>query len=240
MARSVFSGNVLSTLLTLASRYRVILASSSPRRKELLSQLLGCSVSDPSFEVVPSTFAEDLNPGDFPSTAAYVAETGRRKLIDIVERVACTTVDDADRRPVLVIAADTIVVVDGAGVAADDAEGGRQRKGQKVLNKPESETEHLQMLRLLNGAPHTVQTALWIAVPSQSKVLSGVAETTVRFAECSEDALQAYVQTGEAKDAAGGYKIQGLGGVLVQSIEGEYANVVGFPVHLFAQLSQSL
>lgn len=120
------------------------------------------------------------------------------------------------------LAADTIVVT---------------TSGQ-VLEKPRSETDHIAMLKMLrNGGYHRVYTAVVAMAPLASARHPGYAtestveETTVRFGrDISDEMLLAYVRTREGADKAGGYAIQGLGAILVESIEGSWDNVVGLPL----------
>lgn len=124
--------------------------------------------------------------------------------------------------PAVVLAADTIVVT---------------TSGQ-VLEKPRSETDHIAMLKMLrNSGFHRVYTAVVAMAPLASARHPGYAtestveETTVRFGrDISDEMLLAYVRTREGADKAGGYAIQGLGAVLVESIEGSWDNVVGLPL----------
>lgn len=124
--------------------------------------------------------------------------------------------------PAVVLAADTIVVT---------------TSGQ-VLEKPRSETDHIAMLKMLrNGGYHRVYTAVVAMAPLASARHPGYAtestveETTVRFGrDISDEMLLAYVRTREGADKAGGYAIQGLGAILVESIEGSWDNVVGLPL----------
>lgn len=124
--------------------------------------------------------------------------------------------------PAVVLAADTIVVT---------------TSGQ-VLEKPRSETDHIAMLKMLrNSGFHRVYTAVVAMAPLASARHPGYAtestveETTVRFGrDISDEMLLAYVRTREGADKAGGYAIQGLGAILVESIEGSWDNVVGLPL----------
>jgi len=110
-----------------------------------------------------------------------------------------------------VIAADTIVVVDG-----------------DVLGKPADEGESLMMLRRLQGRAHDVLTGICVIWGGKSR--SGLERTRVNFRALDDDAVRAYAATGEGADKAGAYAIQGKGSLLVTSIEGDYFNVVGLPL----------
>ena len=125
----------------------------------------------------------------------------------------------------LVLAADTTVVVDG-----------------EILGKPRDDGDARRMLRLLAGREHSVLTG--IALHGSSGKAAEVDETLVRFAPLSEAEIDWYVATGEPRDKAGAYAIQGLGSLFVEGVEGSYSNVVGLPVprmyRLFARLGYDL
>ena len=179
----------------------VILASQSPRRRELLSLL------DIVFSVQASDVEETLEPGLSPEQ--QVAKLSRRK----AEAVAHTAQD-------VVIGADTVVVY-----------------GDKVLGKPESREQAVQMLQLLSGNTHRVMTGL--TVLRGDKVVSCTEITEVTFRELSEKEIEAYVGTGEPMDKAGAYGIQGGGAKFVSGIRGDYFNVVGLPVCRLSQILET-
>jgi len=199
-------------ILTALRNKRVILASASPRRKQLLAQI-GLS----HIEIIPSTAPENLSKSLSPFE--YVLQTATQK---------CQTVYESEinneklGEPALVIAADT-VVISLAGA---------------ILEKPRSEAEHIAMLKSLrDSGSHKVYTAVVAMVPLASARHPGFAlentveETTVRFGrDVSDDVILAYVKTREGADKAGGYGIQGIGSILVERIEGSFDNVVGLPV----------
>lgn len=213
-------GDIFATIRLLSTSHKIVLASGSPRRRELLAGLCGCSVTDPSFLVVPSTFAEDLLVSDFPSPIEYVRETALLKCKEVYQRLGASHGGRDQLRP-LVISADTIVVVDG-----------------DVLNKPLDDEEARDMLRRLSGRTHVVHTA--VIVMADGRSWFSVASTNVTFAPLSDAAISAYVATGEPRDKAGAYGIQGLGGCFVERIEGEYGTVVGLPIHTFCALIQDV
>ena len=125
----------------------------------------------------------------------------------------------------LVLAADTTVVVDG-----------------DILGKPLDDDDARRMLRLLAGREHSVLTG--IALHGPHGEAAEVDETLVRFAPLSEAEIDWYVATGEPRDKAGAYAIQGLGSLFVEGVEGSWSNVVGLPVprtyRLFARLGYDL
>jgi septum formation protein len=169
------------------------------------------------FEVLPSTFPENLSKSLSPFE--YVLRTATEK---------CTLTYQAEiahaarRDPALVIAADTIVV---SSLGA-------------ILEKPRSEAQHIAMLKTLrSGGPHKVFTAVAVMAPLESARDPGyslettVEETTVKFdRDVTDELITAYVKTREGADKAGGYGLQGLGSVLVESVEGAADNVVGLPL----------
>lgn len=191
---------------------RVILASASPRRRNLMS-LLSLPI-----EVIPSNAAEDL-----PKTLApfeYVLATATKKAQAVYEQ---EIVNEEKGEPALILAADTIVVDTSTGM---------------ILEKPRSEAQHISMLKGLRDArDHKVYTAMVAMAPLASARQPGYAmetaieETTVRFdGEVTDELILAYVRTREGADKAGGYGLQGLGSILVEKIEGSYDNVIGLPL----------
>jgi len=120
----------------------------------------------------------------------------------------------------LVIGADTTVVLDG-----------------DLLNKPANRTEAILMLERLSGRGHDVYTG--IAIVRNGQIEVSHERTTVHFRELSRSEIERYVDTSEPMDKAGAYAIQGLGAVLVKSIEGDYFNVVGLPICRLAQMLSS-
>lgn len=106
--------------------------------------------------------------------------------------------------------------------------------GHEVFGKPADEQECLRMLARLSGRAHEVVTA--IALRCDARLDTAVVNTKVQFREIGQDEARAYWQTGEPRDKAGAYGIQGLGGIFVEAIEGSYSCVVGLPVFETAQL----
>lgn len=174
---------------------RIVLASESPRRKELLER------AGLSFEVASSDFEEDL------SLPLPPLELARRLSRGKAESVASRYPDS------IVIAADTFIVLAG-----------------KVLGKPASAAEAARMLRAMSGRAHSVITGYTVLDTKSGREVSEAVETAVRFRELTEAEIDGYVATGEPLDKAGAYAIQGLGGALVEKVEGDYDNVVGLPV----------
>lgn len=176
----------------------LILASASPRRKELLA-LAGFE-----FDVVTSSVDEIIDPE--LKTHELVVSLASQKAKAVASKYTDKTV----------IGADTVVVLDG-----------------KVLGKPKNEQDAVDMLKALSGNTHEVYTGVYLVNGGKEK---GFYECTkVKFCTLSDEQISAYVATGEPMDKAGSYGIQGKGCVLVEGIEGDYFNVVGFPVSRFCR-----
>jgi len=173
---------------------KIILASGSPRRKELLESLGW------SFDVIVSNIDEELLAGEAPPDMV------KRLAIEKARAVAVNFPD------AYVIGSDTSVVIE-----------------KKVLGKPENKKESIEMLKLLNGRTHYVYSG--VALCFGDNVFSDFDSTEVTFRYLNEEALFAYVESGEGLDKAGSYAIQGLGSLLVESIRGCYFNVVGLPLY---------
>jgi len=183
----------------------LILASGSPRRRQLLA-MLGIP-----FEVVTSHVDETIVPGTAPPDA--VKQLARRKADAVWAR--------RQTPEEIIIAADTVVVVDG-----------------RIVGKPSSEQEALQTLLSLVGKAHDVYTG--ICVRSNEHCLVDFAHTTVTLRARDENWIRWYVATGEPLDKAGSYAIQGYGSLLVQAIAGDYYNVVGLPLGLLDELMANM
>ncbi len=175
---------------------RLILASGSPRRRDILSTL------GLEFEVAPTDVDEQSLP--YEDADSFVRAAALAKLERALE------IGGPARAPVL--AADTMVFVD-----------------DRRLGKPTDDDDALRMLRVLRGRRHDVRTAVAIGRVGQGVLDCRVATTSVWFREASDGELARYVATGEGRDKAGAYGIQGLAGGFVVKIEGSYTNVVGLP-----------
>ncbi|MEO6865515.1 MAG: Maf family protein [Gemmatimonadaceae bacterium] len=180
-----------------------ILASASPRRRELLD-LVGIR-----HLVVPADIDESIRGAELPSE--HAERLAREKALRVAEQHA-----DA-----LVIAADTIVVVDG-----------------KILGKPRTEADAVAMLATLSGITHTVVTGMACAL--NGRLASSVVDVSVTFRSLSDQDIQEYVATGEPMDKAGAYGIQGYGATIVRRIEGDYFAVMGLSLVRLVELMQRL
>uniref|UniRef100_F6Q8S7 Acetylserotonin O-methyltransferase like n=1 Tax=Monodelphis domestica TaxID=13616 RepID=F6Q8S7_MONDO len=193
---------------------RVVLASASPRRQEILNS------AGLRFEVVPSRFKETLDKAAFSTPYEYALETAKQKALEVANRM-----NKKDfRSPDVVIGADTIVSVDG-----------------QILEKPADKQHAYSMLSRLNGKEHSVFTGVAIVLCStkdkqlETEVFEFYEETKVKFSDLSEELLWEYIHSGEPMDKAGGYGIQSLGGMLVEYVHGDFLNVVGFPLNHFCK-----
>jgi len=210
---------------------RIILASNSPRRKQIL-QTFGIAP-----DIVPSTFEENLDISEFPEVHEYPVATATYKAIQVYEKLVGENPDNA---PDIVIAADTVVFTHAQPITSDTAYSMLPDVNQELLEKPSSKEDNLRMLLDLNGGVCEVVTGLVIVYPtlvSPGYTIKSIDERTlVYFADNPRHILEAYIESGEGIDRAGGFAIQGLGGILVRKIEGDYNNVVGFPAASFFKL----
>lgn len=179
---------------------KIVLASQSPRRKELLGRM--------GLEFVTQASKIDESAFDGLEARDLVATLSREKAQWIARQLDGET---------LVIGADTVVVRDGA-----------------ALGKPKDAEDAVAMLLSLSGRDHQVCTG--VTVCRGDRVLTQVEETQVTFRDLTEAEVRQYVSTGEPMDKAGAYGIQGLGGLLVEGIRGDYSNVVGLPVCRLGQM----
>lgn len=200
---------------------RLVLASASPRRRELLSQI------GLEFTVMPSTKEENAKTTE---AGALVQELSRQKAVDIWEQLSGGQGQNLDadqeqiaeetqepnlngkRQPeLLVIGADTVVCCEG-----------------KILGKPHSREAAAEMLTALQGRSHEVYTG--VTLYSQSETVTFFECTQVEFYPMTEVEISEYIDSKEPMDKAGAYGIQGLGARFVKGIRGDYNNVVGLPV----------
>ncbi|ASJ02286.1 septum formation inhibitor Maf [Thermococcus profundus] len=179
----------------------LVLASGSPRRREILGRFVG------EFEVVPSAAEESCSITD---PVEHAKELARRKAREVHRRLG---------KNATVIGADTVVSIDG-----------------RILGKPGDEEEAFGMLKTLSGRVHRVTTGYCIIHRGEEHC--GAVVTEVKFRELDEGIIRAYIETGEPMDKAGAYGIQGLGGLFVEWVRGDYYNVVGFPMEIIWKLRE--
>lgn len=175
---------------------KLILASASPRRAEILRS------AGIAFNVLSSAVDETPMPGEAPH------EMVKRLAFAKAELVAARAVG-----PAIVIAADTVVVLEG-----------------EILGKPRTSEDARQMLEKLSGRTHTVLTGVALIRLPDAERREFVEATQVHFASISNDEILRYLASGEPFDKAGSYAIQGLAGRYIPRIDGCYFNVVGLPL----------
>ncbi len=207
---------------------QVVLASASPRRKELLERI-GLSV-----KTIPSNVVELRDEDEPPEN--FVKRMARAKVLSVVERLRTTLYseneaqrskragnvakDDSGR---WVIGADTVVVV-----------------GEAVLGKPKDNAQATEMLLSLSGGEHTVITGFCVFDMLKNKEGLQAVTTVVRFKSLSKGEAERYVSVGESLDKAGGYAAQGVGAYLVERLTGSYTNVVGLPLCQVVEMMQEM
>jgi septum formation protein len=186
----------------------LVLASASPRRRELLTQV------GYSFEVCPAHIPEDPREGEGPT--AYVTRLAREKaeavFRELIDKGKPGAVDS-----LVVLGADTTVTLDG-----------------HILGKPEDAADAALMLRMLSGRTHEVITGVAVVMDDKAEIASEVTE--VRFRDLNDVEIASYVATREPMDKAGAYAIQGLAARWIPRVEGCYFNVVGLPLALVSKL----
>ena len=176
----------------------MILASGSPRRKEILE------LADLDFDIMPSN-AQEITTKTAPNEV--VMELASIKAKDIYEK---------SEKQSMIVGADTVVAYQG-----------------QILGKPTDEADAKRMLTMLSGQTHEVYTG--VCVIEDEKIKTFYEETKVTFYEISDEQINHYIKTGEPMDKAGSYGIQGKAAVFIKGIEGDYYNVVGFPIARFLQ-----
>jgi septum formation protein len=185
----------------------VYLASASPRRRQLLSQI------GVPFQVLNVDVDESIGAGEAPER--YVLRVAEAKAVAGLARRA-----GARRAEGPVLGADTAVVAAGA-----------------ILGKPADCADAERMLGLLSAGTHEVLTAVALAI--DGAVLSRLSRSEVTFREITREEARDYWNTGESRDKAGGYAIQGYGAVFVCALRGSYSGVMGLPLYETAQMLRS-
>jgi septum formation protein len=183
-------------------RPKLVLASGSPRRLSLINQ---AGVEPDSLE--PAEIDETPERGELPRTLSV--RLAREKALKAQERIRTRE----DLKGAFILAADTVVAV-----------------GRRIMPKPELLEEAASCLRLLSGRTHRVYSGVCLVTPNES-VKTRLVETRVRFKRLSEQDIESYLASGEWRNKAGGYAIQGLAGTFVVKLVGSYSNVVGLPLY---------
>jgi septum formation protein len=184
---------------------RLVLASSSPRRAELLH------AAGFEFDVVPPAIDERIRLGERPED--YVLRLASEK--------SAAAQSSAEMQDAVVLGADTAVVVDA-----------------EILGKPEDDVDVARMLRLMSGRAHQVMTG--VSARRSTREIREVVTTTVWFATLTAPEIEWYVASGEGRDKAGAYAIQGRAARFIPRIDGSYSNVVGLPIGLVYALISKL
>lgn len=185
---------------------RLILASGSPRRRELLD------TAGLKHEVIVSGADEDVGES---SPRALVEKLSARKAEEVYQRVLEERCAQEDKSPFAVLGADTVVAMDGV-----------------ILGKPHDEEDAARMLRMLSGRSHHVFTGVTLhgMVDGRERIRTFSAMSTVHVDDLTEEEIAEYIATLEPMDKAGAYGIQGAFMKFVNGIEGDYFNIVGLPV----------
>jgi septum formation protein len=182
-------------------RPKLVLASASPRRMQLLGQV-GLEPDG----LRPASIDESPVKTELPRTLA--TRLSRAKAESARDQIA----NDKELADAFVLAADTVVAV-----------------GRRILAKPDTIEQAIAALQLLSGRNHHVLTSVCLITPDD-KVRQKLVDTRVRFKRLSKDELESYIASREWRGKAGGYAIQGIAGSFVQKIVGSYTNVVGLPL----------
>ncbi|KAH0956838.1 hypothetical protein HN011_011564 [Eciton burchellii] len=193
-----------STVQALANG-RVILASGSPRRHNIMKHLRIKA------EIMPSLYDENLDRSKYDNHGEYVQDIAKYKVLEVHERLKADPVS-----PLLIIGADTMVTMDDV-----------------IYGKPRDEAEAFQMLSNLANKQHVVYTGVCLKTPKIQVQFYESAK--VKFGDISERQIREYIKTGDPMDKAGGYGFQGMGGCLIEKIEGDYYTIVGLPLYSLAR-----
>ncbi len=188
----------------------LVLASESPRRRELLKE------AGFNFDVVPVKVSEIPNKN--LNVNAQILDIAQRKA-----RAAFDQLKSSRTGPFRVLSADTEVIFGGG-----------------PLGKPQNREDAYRILRLLSGNFHEVKTAVCIIDSTTHKEVSQIETTQIHFKKLSDEEIWTYIDTGEPMDKAGAYGIQGLGRQFVDHFEGPYDNVVGLPIAVVRKLLAEL
>lgn len=208
----------METLMSVA----IVLASASPRRKELLERI-GFTVKS-----VPANVDENPMEGEAPDN--YVKRLARAKTLATVDRMQQTlypkehlVTSQLDESVRWVLGADTAVVLEDL-----------------ILGKPKDPEDEGFMLESLSGRVHTVMTGFCLYDMYKNKEGLQAVTTLVKMKKLTPNELERYVASGEGLDKAGGYAIQGVGAYIIDSINGSYTNVVGLPLAQVVEMMQEM
>lgn len=181
---------------------KLILASQSPRRSEILKKA--------GYQFVPFPVYVSEIPDKNLSLDGQILDIAKRKADEVLVRLLADGLGSDD---CVILTADTMVCF-----------------GDQALGKPDDDQMAADYLRLLSGQKHQVKTALHLIDLKSGEHVSHIETTDVHFKTLGEDEIQKYIATGEPRDKAGAYAIQGLGGAFVEKFDGDFNNVVGLPL----------
>lgn len=185
---------------------RIVLASSSPRRKEILERF------NVKFDVIPSDAEEIVD--EYTSNGDYVRQLAILKGKSVIKDLNKKGIDTSDT---LVISCDTVVV-----------------HNDKIIGKPKDLDDAYNTVMELSDSWHSVYSGLSLIL--NNKEYSGFDETKVKFVKIDPNEAKVYVESGEPMGKAGSYAIQMKGGAFVSGVEGDFNNIVGFPLTLFCKV----
>lgn len=205
---------MLQPLKYILQQKRIILASGSPQRKQLL-QSIGLN-----FDILVSEFAEDLDLLSYKENLSqYVIDTAEHKCRHVYNQLK---LNENEKKNLIIIGADTMCSLNNV-----------------VYGKPSDTDDAFRMLKAFSNNTHQVCTG--VCILQGDMTLKTFSETTdVTFGSIDDETIRAYVETGEPMNKAGGYGIQALGATLVKKIDGDYFNVVGFPIYHFCTQLKAL
>ena len=188
---------------------RIILASQSPRRHELIKSL------NVKFEVVNPTFDEKLDTDNYSDN--IILSLSLNKALSVFELKKSST--DNFFNNCLIISADTVVVNEN-----------------KIYGKPKDKTAAKEMLRSLSGKTHFVVTAISVVDSDTKKSVSKLTKTYVTFQNLSDELIQKYVEEKKPLDKAGAYGIQEMGSEFIKEVDGDMENVIGLPTKTLKEI----
>lgn len=186
---------------------RLILASASPRRRELLENI------GLKFDIIVSSENEE-NIDDTLPPKLYTSELAVLKANSVAKKLI-----EEGRQKGIIISADTVVYLD-----------------EKILGKPKNKEDAFLMLNSLSGRIHSVYTGICVLRLNDGFMVSESVRTDVKFKDIDDNLIRKYIGTNEPMDKAGAYGIQGIGSLLVEKIDGDYFNVVGLPVSTLCEI----
>ncbi|XP_078053538.1 dTTP/UTP pyrophosphatase [Augochlora pura] len=181
---------------------RIILASGSPRRHEIIKQLGLLNT-----EIVPSSYDENLDKSTYTNYGKYVEDIAKYKVLEVYNRLK-----EDPKPPTLIIGADTMVTMDNI-----------------IYGKPKDKSQAFEMLSSLANREHVVYSG--VCLKSQKKEINFYESTKVKFGDISAEQIETYINSGEPFDKAGAYGVQGLGGCLIEKIDGDFYTVMGMPLY---------